>query len=772
MSEVATAWVSLLPSTRGFGARLSSQAGPEVDSAGKGMGLGFGKVFAAAAVVGIGGKVAGFIGDSIGAASDLQETMTKNKVVFGAAADEIERFADRGPQALGQTKTAALDAASTFGTFGKAAGLSGKDLAGFSTDLVGLSADLASFHNATPEEAVVALGAALRGESEPIRRFGVLLDDASLRNEALRLGLVKTTKDALTPQNKTLAAQSLIMQQTKDAQGDFARTSDGLANSQRILSAEFGNLKTSIGSVFLPVAEQVVHWAISAVQGLQGLGPVFGQVKGFITGAFGSDTGVQVQGFFASLQTAAQTVLPIMANTFQTVILPAVRSFVTYVATSLWPVFQQLVGIVRDQVIPTVTALAVFFYGTLYPAVLRIVAAVASNLKPVFDALVQTFKQDVLPTLSDLLRKFEEWRPTIQKVITIVVAITGKILEFAAAILAEVLPVAIRFAGWLISTLVPAISTVIGWLVKIVGNLIDVGGAVGDLIGDFRDFAAKAVEKVQEVWAKIEALPGKIKGAFSGASGWLVSAGQDVIRGLLKGLDDAKQWVVDKIQDIADSIPGWVKKRLGIASPAKVMIPLGKFAMEGLAEGLKAGGKKVEDQAKKQIDRLKGKVADLLSKRDSIAGSVSSAFTQDLFGGDLATLFSTGSASVDALEQAQRDFANLKSRFSKDGLTDKEQGFLSALFESGNAALIHELSGADDDALSRAEGLFAKQADLAAQLGSDVAITQVGDEVKAVRDEIASLRADLKNHPKDTADALATALDRFASATIRRRKKK
>ena len=764
MSEVATAWVSLLPSTRGFGARLSSQAGPEVDSAGKGMGLGFGKVFAAAAVIGIGGKVAGFIGDSIGAASDLQETMSKNKVVFGQVADEVERFADKGPQALGQTKTAALDAAATFGTFGKAAGLSGKDLAGFSTDLVGLSADLASFHNATPEEAVVALGAALRGESEPIRRFGVLLDDASLRNEALRLGLVKTTKDALTPQNKTLAAQSLIMKQTKDAQGDFARTSDGLANSQRILSAEFGNLKTSIGSAFLPVAEKVVHWAISAVQGLQGLGPVFGQVKAFIAGAFGGETGAQVSGFFQTLRDAAAQILPVMANTFQNVILPALISFATYVGTSLWPVFQQIVGIVRDQVIPIVVSLATFFYGTLYPAVLQIVAAVAKNLKPVFDALVQTFQQDVLPTVSDLLTKFEEWRPTIQKVITIVVAITGKILEFAAAILAEVLPVAIRFAGWLISTLVPAISTVIGWIVSIVAKVISFGGAVGDAAGDVVDFAGKVKDKIGDVIGFFEDLPGKVKGVFGGAAGWLVDAGQDVIRGLLKGLDTAKQWVVDKIQEIADVIPGWVKKRLGIASPAKTMIPLGKYAVDGLTEGLKRGQKKLEEQTKKMVDRLKAKMGDLKGQRDSLASSVASAFSVDLFSGTAADLIANGNASVNNLKAVTEAFGKLQET---KGLSKQ---FLSSLYASGNSALILELANGPTETLQEANDLFDKQAKLAETLGSEVASNEFGNRIDGVRDEIANLRADLKNHPKDTADRIAEALDRFASAKQRKKK--
>jgi hypothetical protein len=147
-----------------------------------------------------------------------------------------------------------LDAAGAFGTFGKAAGLGGQDLATFSNDFTALATDLASFNNTSPEEAVQAIGAALRGEAEPLRRFGVLLNDATLKQEALNLGIYDG-KGALTAQQKILAAQSAIYKQTTDAQGDFLRTSDGLANSQRTLSAEFANIQAQLGQKLLPLME-------------------------------------------------------------------------------------------------------------------------------------------------------------------------------------------------------------------------------------------------------------------------------------------------------------------------------------------------------------------------------------------------------------------------------------------------------------------------------------------------------------------------------------
>jgi len=227
----------------------------EVDSFGTKVGD-FSKkaALAFAAVAAAAGAMAIKIGvDAVKAASNLSETISKVNVLFGDTAKDIEKFADSAASSLGQTKQQALDAAATFATFGRAAGLSGKDLSGFSTGFVQLASDLASFNNTSPEQAINAIGSALRGEAEPLRAYGVLLDDASLRQAALELGIVSTTKNALTPQQKVLAAQALIYKQTSAAQGDFERTSDGLANKTRILTAQLENAKVTIGTALLPV---------------------------------------------------------------------------------------------------------------------------------------------------------------------------------------------------------------------------------------------------------------------------------------------------------------------------------------------------------------------------------------------------------------------------------------------------------------------------------------------------------------------------------------
>jgi hypothetical protein len=272
--------------------------------------------------------------DGVKAASNLAETQSKVNVIFGESSAAITKFASTAATQLGQTRQQAMDAASTFATFGKSAGLAGNELVKFSTDLTTLSADLASFYNTSPEQAINAIGAALRGESEPIRAYGVLLNDATLKQEAMNMGIYNGT-GALSAQQKVLAAQQVILKQTSDAQGDFARTSGGLANQQRILTAQIENTKAMLGEALLPTVLKVVAFFNNsviptfeafvygltgnegAVEGLDetqksayAAGEAFRSVAksiGQLAAAFSTDGKSSMEGFITILNAVAQT---------------------------------------------------------------------------------------------------------------------------------------------------------------------------------------------------------------------------------------------------------------------------------------------------------------------------------------------------------------------------------------------------------------------------------------------------------------------------------
>jgi len=235
---------------------LGKNAGVKAILQGVGVGAGI------SAFNALGGAVSAatdFAGDAITKASDLNETMSKSEVIFGNQAAAVADWADTMDAAAGQSKKAALDAAAGFAGLFKTVGLELDQATDMSQDLTQLGSDLASFFNTDVESALAALKSGLNGESEPLRQFNVFLSDTAVKAKAAALGL-KPVNGALTEGQKATARYALILEQTTDAQGDFARTSDGLANSQRIIAAEMENLTAEIGEELLPVARDLSLW--------------------------------------------------------------------------------------------------------------------------------------------------------------------------------------------------------------------------------------------------------------------------------------------------------------------------------------------------------------------------------------------------------------------------------------------------------------------------------------------------------------------------------
>jgi hypothetical protein len=233
-----------------------------------------GAASAVRALAGLGASAGGALSAAVAEATSLGEETSKSAVIFGESAAAVAAFA-RSASQIGLAESAALQATGTFGNLFTAMGLGRDQAASYATTLTTLGADLASFNNTSVEDAITALGAALRGESEPIRRFGVLLDDATLKQEALAQGLITSTTGSLTPAIRAQAAYAVILRQTAAAQGDFARTSGSLANLSRIISAQTKNVFTTLGSSFEPLYRAV---AGGVSQVLTAVGPLFGQI--------------------------------------------------------------------------------------------------------------------------------------------------------------------------------------------------------------------------------------------------------------------------------------------------------------------------------------------------------------------------------------------------------------------------------------------------------------------------------------------------------------
>jgi predicted transcriptional regulator len=211
----------------------------------------------ALAGIGIAATVKG-LQSTVMAASNLSESIAKSNTVFGKNAEAIQDWSKTTASALGVSRQAALEAAGTYGNLFRAFGINESESARMSTALVTLAADLASFNNVPIEDALLALRSGLSGETEPLKRFGIALNEARLKEQALADGLIKTTKGTLPQAIKTQAAYSLIMKDSALAQGDVARTAGGLANQLKFLKAGLDDAKAGFGEALLPIVLNVV----------------------------------------------------------------------------------------------------------------------------------------------------------------------------------------------------------------------------------------------------------------------------------------------------------------------------------------------------------------------------------------------------------------------------------------------------------------------------------------------------------------------------------
>lgn len=189
--------------------------------------------------------------------STLSEVQNVVDVTFGAMSETINRFARDALEEFGLSETSAKKYTSTMGAMLKSMGFTTQAAAEMSMEMTGLSADMASFYNLDSETAFEKIRAGISGETEPLKQLGINMSVANLEAFALSQGITKAY-NAMTQQEQAMLRYNYLMQATADAQGDFARTSDGWANQVRVLTERFNALKAAIGQGLIAVLTPVI----------------------------------------------------------------------------------------------------------------------------------------------------------------------------------------------------------------------------------------------------------------------------------------------------------------------------------------------------------------------------------------------------------------------------------------------------------------------------------------------------------------------------------
>ncbi len=203
-------------------------------------------------------------------ASDAGETSAKFDAVFKDLAKETRGWIDQVSKDLGRSKIDLEDWLSRLQDTFVPLGFARKEAAGMSKQLTSLAMDLAAFNNASEPETIQLLTSAMVGNHEAVRRFGIVITEATLKAELLNMGIKGGTQKA-TEQQKAQARLNLIMKMSSDALGQAKREAKGFANQLRALKGGAKDLGAEFGAYLLPIALRVVKWPRSAVDWFKNL---------------------------------------------------------------------------------------------------------------------------------------------------------------------------------------------------------------------------------------------------------------------------------------------------------------------------------------------------------------------------------------------------------------------------------------------------------------------------------------------------------------------
>lgn len=318
-------------------------------------------------------------GEAVDLASNKAESASKAQVLFGDSSRIVEEASKTAAETVGMSSGKYLEMAGTLGNLIVNFGITGDEAANMGVDMIQLAADMGSFNNAEPTDVVMAMGAAFRGETEPIRRFGVMLSSAAVESKAVSMGLIEQGQ-ALDKTSKFQATYALILDQTSAAQGDFARTAEGYANQQRIMAAQQEEAWTRLGEVIQPIAllfTQVLSAAIVfVVDNITALAKAF------------TDFGDVNAGMLLDIRNLVDAGLKVLGEAFGLVgqaagvLFDAIGKLVEIALGPLKPVLVGTAIAITAVLLPAMGALAYQFAISAVQSVMSFLAALVTKLVP------------------------------------------------------------------------------------------------------------------------------------------------------------------------------------------------------------------------------------------------------------------------------------------------------------------------------------------------------------------------------------------------------
>lgn len=748
------------------------------------------KKFGQVAAVGLGAAAAAagaFAAKGAAMASDLEQSIGGVDAIFKNNADQIHKWAKGAASDLGLSQNSYNELAAIIGTTLKNSGTPMDALAGKTNDLIGISADLAATFGGPVTDASNAMASALRGEFEPLRKYGVSLSQADIQARALADTGKKSAKD-LTKQEKALATQALILSQSTDAQGAFARESNTLAGQQERLKAKFENITTTVGTYLLPVLTKVTAWLSDNLE------PAFQTVTGWIQN--------NVVPAFARVGDVISTyVMPFLATlaaTFTAQVLPVLQQFAGFLTGTVVPSLIAAGTWVKnnaDWILPLVAGIGAMVLAyqayvkvmAIWKAITAAAAAAQLALNAVMSAnpigLIVLAVVGLVTAITLLWKKNEGFRNAIKAIWSAVQDAFATSIEAIKGFMSSAWTVIKKVWGY----------TPLGLIVNNWGKILDFFGSIPGKVGGFfstainwlKSAGTKIIDGLKNglsaAWTGITTyfteMPGKLLGTLGDAGSWLLDTGKNIINGLKNGIlsvaGNIGEWIVDKVPG---PMKGAVRKALGIASPSKVFKGYGKNVVEGLKIGITSTAATAIDATKKLSDSIaataekgiKTEADRLIAARKKSNDKIRAANKNRAKGTKAQELLPTLSRA-DAEKQAKKNLAATTAATKKANSLLAAQGKLTkGLWTSGGAkGLDALLSGFTSSGKAR-KGTAAATATLAdVAKGREIIATRLENanaRLKEMQDQYDQLKTQVSSSIKGELD-LSSAITAATEAT-------
>lgn len=221
--------------------------------------------------------------EAIGLASDLAEVDNVVNKAFGNMRSEMDALADSAIKNLGMSRLMAYQTGSTFMSMGKSMIANSEDAKNMALSLTKLTANMASFFNVSQDLASIALKSIYTGETETLKQYGVVMTEVNLKQFAQEQGIRKSYA-AMTQSEKVMLRYQYVMNQLSYIGDDFIDTQDSWANQTRILSEQWKELLTILGSGLITVLTPVVKGLNMIVSALINVGNTISNILSSVFG--------------------------------------------------------------------------------------------------------------------------------------------------------------------------------------------------------------------------------------------------------------------------------------------------------------------------------------------------------------------------------------------------------------------------------------------------------------------------------------------------------